>query len=415
MPDLSGTFVPNISQAIHRWFRYSAGFSASWVRELLEEHKASGAKNVFDPFVGSGTTLVEAAKWGMDSVGVEAHSFVARIARAKVNWKVDCTELTKHFARILECAEKLPLGDITKYPELIHRCYSHDALVELDSLSRAQQELHDGSHYSELAWLAMASILRETSAVGTAQWTYVLPGKKKRKVTRPTEALVSKLNDMTRDIMALQSAVTKPGAADVVEGDMRNEALVIPQDWADLVLTSPPYANNYDYADSTRLELSFFGAVRGWGDLRGIREGLVRSCTQHVASEHLDSEALLSLPELEPIRKELTNVYQDLALARESHGGKKPYHAMIAAYFYDLARIWRNLRRVSRTGSKVCFVVGDSAPYGVYVPVERWLGELALNSGYRSFRFEKIRDRNIKWKNRKHRVPLKEGRLWVEG
>jgi hypothetical protein len=63
----------------------------------------------------------------------------------------------------------------------------------------------------------------------------------------------------------------------------------------------------------------------------------------------------------------------------------------------------------------VCFVVGDSAPYGVYVPVERWLGELALAAGFHSYSFEKTRDRNVKWKNRKHRVPLKEGRLWVEG
>ena len=33
----------------------------------------------------------------------------------------------------------------------------------------------------------------------------------------------------------------------------------------------------------------------------------------------------------------------------------------------------------------------------------------------KEFYFEKTRDRNIKWKNRKHRVPLKEGRLWIRG
>ena len=33
----------------------------------------------------------------------------------------------------------------------------------------------------------------------------------------------------------------------------------------------------------------------------------------------------------------------------------------------------------------------------------------------KSYYFEKIRDRNVKWKNRKHTVPLKEGRLWVKG
>lgn len=63
----------------------------------------------------------------------------------------------------------------------------------------------------------------------------------------------------------------------------------------------------------------------------------------------------------------------------------------------------------------MCWVIGDSAPYGVYAPIERWIGELALAAGFVDYRFEKLRDRNIKWKNRKHRVPLKEGLLWIEG
>ena len=73
------------------------------------------------------------------------------------------------------------------------------------------------------------------------------------------------------------------------------------------------------------------------------------------------------------------------------------------------------LRRVCASPSEVCFVIGDSAPYGVYVPVIEWFGKLALAAGFESWTFEKLRDRNIKWKNRKHRVPLCEGHLWVRG
>jgi hypothetical protein len=51
----------------------------------------------------------------------------------------------------------------------------------------------------------------------------------------------------------------------------------------------------------------------------------------------------------------------------------------------------------------------------VYVPVDKWLGELAIYAGFYSYEFEKLRDRNTKWKNRKHRVPLHEGRLWIKG
>lgn len=59
--------------------------------------------------------------------------------------------------------------------------------------------------------------------------------------------------------------------------------------------------------------------------------------------------------------------------------------------------------------------MGDSAPYGVHVPVERWLGELAIAAGFEDYSFEKTRDRNVKWENRKHKVPLHEGCLWVKG
>jgi hypothetical protein len=88
---------------------------------------------------------------------------------------------------------------------------------------------------------------------------------------------------------------------------------------------------------------------------------------------------------------------------------------MAAAYFRDIGRVFYALRHLCSDGASVCFVIGDSAPYGVYLSVDEWLGELALAAGFRSYSFEKIRDRNIKWKNRKHRVPLKEGRLWIKG
>jgi hypothetical protein len=125
--------------------------------------------------------------------------------------------------------------------------------------------------------------------------------------------------------------------------------------------------------------------------------------------------AQLGAKELSPIRSEISAVCERLGKVRLTKGGKKTYHLMVACYFSDLSLVWRALRRVCKAGCRVCFVIGDSAPYGVYVPVVEWLGQLALAAGFRGYRFEKTRDRNIKWKNRKHRVPLCEGRLWVDG
>jgi hypothetical protein len=183
-----------------------------------------------------------------------------------------------------------------------------------------------------------------------------------------------------------------------------------------LVITSPPYTNNYDYADATRLEMTFFGEVGGWGDLHEkARRWLIRSCSQHVSIEQATLQPLLQDLSDAPFFSEITNVCESLAVERLNHGGKKDYYLMVAAYFSDMKSVWQSLRRVCADGSEVWFVVGDSAPYGVYVPVDRWLGELALLAGFKSYRFEKLRDRNVKWRNRKHRVPLHEGILWVQG
>jgi DNA modification methylase len=218
---------------------------------------------------------------------------------------------------------------------------------------------------------------------------------------------------MAEDMLAFQERVQEPCTTLLFEEDAR-ECTSIPDQSVDLVITSPPYPNNFDYADATRLEMTFLGEVEGWGDLRrAVSDRLIRSCSQHMS--YYKPETALEDSILKPIDTELRRVYERLNVARHERTGKKAYDSMIVAYFHDLARVWLALRRVCAPGALVCFVIGDSAPYGVHVPAEEWLGQLALSAGFKSFTFEKLRDRNHRWLNRKHRVPLHEGRLWVEG
>jgi hypothetical protein len=218
---------------------------------------------------------------------------------------------------------------------------------------------------------------------------------------------------MALDVATLQASAPHAGTGRIVQHDAR-QATCVEEGWADLVITSPPYPNNYDYADAARLEMTFLGDVASWGDLQQkVRKHLVRSCSQHMVG--YDARSALSSTRLAPIHPELAPIFEQLEELRQTRAGRKAYGAMVIAYFDDLALVWQALRRSCAEGAKVCFVVGDSAPYGVHVPVERWLGELALAQGFKRWSFERLRARNVKWKNRKHRVPLQEGRLWVEG
>lgn len=406
-----GTFADNLKLPVHRWFRYSAGFSADWAEDVIRRR---AAKRVLDPFCGSGTTLLAAAKAGVGSVGVEAHPFVARIAKIKAHREVDLDDLANLFSRMRAKAWELRTEAPTTDSKLLLKCYDTENLIALESLRAAYAiEVGEGAASEpalDLAWLALTCILRECSAVGTAQWQYVLPNKRKSNVKHPYEAFEQRQRMFALDLLYARRFA---GATEIVCGDARD---YVDDSSFDLVVTSPPYPNNYDYADATRLEMTFWEQVGSWSDLHHtVRKHLVCSCSQHSAADRMDLGQVLDNGQVEPIKDELGRVCAELEEVRLTKGGRKTYHTMVAAYFAGLASVWVALRHQIADGGQVVFVIGDSAPYGVYVPCEVWLGELAVAAGFKSYTFQKIRDRNTKWRNRKHRVPLKEGILRVEG
>lgn len=409
----SSTFLNNLSIPIHRWFRFSAGFSAEWVRKLLIEESKEGRKRVLDPFAGSGTVLLEAEYCDFESIGIDSHPFISKVGQAKLYWKTDYREFAEAGLKVLEKAQLIE-PQLDDPPKLIKKCFYKGYYGRLKCIFQAIEQAKLSEELNSLLWLAAISIIRECSSAGTAQWQYVLPDKEKKNVSEPYLAFKEKVLLMASDMKDRQKWNSGVSAT-YINGDARKMAGV-EDNWADLVITSPPYANNYDYADAVRLELTVLGEIERWRDLHDvIRKHLLPSCTQHVTGVRDETFEIANDPVLNPIKDELIEVVERLEEEREERKGRKDYHAMAASYFRDMAKVWKSLRAKTAEGAKVCFVIGDSAPYGIYLPVDRWFGELALAYGFKSFEFEKTRDRNTKWKNRKHTVPLKEGRLWVQG
>jgi len=406
----TSNFLDNLRLPIHRWFRYSAGFSAEWVKRLLAERKGRELR-VLDPFVGSGTTCLACDEMGVASYGLEAHPFVHRVARAKLAYNADPERFQAKADNAFRFARKTQATN--RYPELIQKCFSAGTLDFLDRFRQAVEKEQDGTLEAELLWMALVSALRVASEAGTAPWQYVLPGRRKTAPPSPEAALHKAVQMIAADTHFMARRATPLAKLRV---DDARRCATVPDGWATLIITSPPYANNYDYADATRLEMAFMGEIRGWGDLQQtVRRHLVRACSQHVPPKSVNLDAVLASPELAAIRDEIVPVCRELSVLRMERGGKKTYNNMVACYFLDMAQVWRALRRVCASPCEVCFVIGDSAPYGVYVPVIEWFGRLAHGAGFDSWTFEKLRDRNVKWKNRKHRVPLCEGHLWVRG
>jgi len=349
---------------------------------------------------------------GVDSYGTEANPYVYRIANAKLRWNdLDLDLLYNECVLTLERAQNMNVGQV-QVPDLVERCFPRETLQKLEALKSSCMAIREDK-VRDFVWFIVTAILRSTSPVGTAQWQYIQPRKSKSNAIDPFVAYQKKLHEIFADIRRLRTSFGTSSHSEILKEDARN-IVSVPEKWADMVITSPPYANNYDYADAMRLEMLFWNDISGWKELQNkVSVHLVRACTQHVSQLKDSAEQYISSTLLAPIREELLEKFSLLKAERERHGGKKNYHSMIAAYFYDMAQVFKSLNRITADGCRMCFVIGDSAPYGVYIPVDEWLGRLANSAGFSDYTFEKLRDRNIKWKNRKHRVPLKEGRLWI--
>jgi hypothetical protein len=294
----SGTFVDNMALPVHRWFRYSAGFAAQWVDQVLRDWHIGSGCTVLDPFAGSGTVPVVCETLALQSVGIEAHPFVARICKAKLLWKTPIDRVNSFATKILKSAHHSK-SDISDYASLVRRSFDDPILSVLHGLKSSWLSLQDNSPESEIVWLALTAILRPTSKAGTAQWQYILPNKTKKNVVHPSFAFQQQIEMMKSDMRWMQACAPTSGAR-IVTGDARalvnaNIGLV------DAVITSPPYANNYDYADALRFEMTFWGEVSAWGDIHdAVRKKLIVSSSQHSSRERLKLDDLLASEFIKP-------------------------------------------------------------------------------------------------------------------
>jgi hypothetical protein len=153
-----GTFKDSLRAPIHRWFKYPAGYSYKLVREKIAQYKLNDAHWIFDPFVGSGTTSIEAKRNAVYSVGIEAHPFVSWVARTKLNWKTDLDEIRRIFPGIIESASAdLTSTDTTALPDLVHKCYSSHNLTALVSLRNAIKKAEISSSSRDILNLALVA------------------------------------------------------------------------------------------------------------------------------------------------------------------------------------------------------------------------------------------------------------------
>ncbi|MBP9759309.1 hypothetical protein KBD45_06460 [Candidatus Dojkabacteria bacterium] len=415
-----GTFKDSLRSPVHSWFTYPAGFSYKAVENTIDLHHLIPGKSViYDPFMGSGTTNIVAKMKAINSIGIEAHPFVFDIAQAKMTWSVN-SKLIKDFLESLDnltskvpSKEEVEISNKIKFPELLLKCFLPESLYSL-GIIRDMVTNHKYLDSTEKRFLHTSLIcsLRDVSIAATG-WPYIAPNKikitsmSKNAITVFKNKCIKMIDDL--EFVKLNSNKIK-SEHDIVLGDSRHT--VIPSESVDHIFTSPPYLNNFDYTDRTRLEMYFMGAAKTWGELsQRVRTKLMTSATTQIHRSDrkyiLNKEIDNKVPE---VYKFIRSSQLKLERIRKTKGGKKSYDLLITGYFNDIFDILKDNFRVLKKGKTATYILGDSAPYGVHIPTDEIIGKLGIGIGFKNYNIEILRTRGGKWPSnpQRHNVKLRE-------
>jgi len=108
------TFKGKLNEPVHSWFRLTPSYSPYLVRLIIQRMELGKDKKVLEPFAGTGTTLIECKKAGIESFGVEINPILHTIAKGVTNWDLDLGKVGDIFDSLIAKTEM----DIEKNKEI---------------------------------------------------------------------------------------------------------------------------------------------------------------------------------------------------------------------------------------------------------------------------------------------------------
>jgi hypothetical protein len=233
-----------IAGLTHNFYRYPARFSPTLVRAAIEAFTEPGDL-VLDPFVGGGTTLVEAMVSGRHAVGADISSLAAFVSEVKT------TILTEDdLARLTRWSEGLAEGiNICESVERDHIYEDAGYTRHLDSadnwrLKKAIEQVLASAR--KLKPLRLESFAR-CVLLRTAQWA--LNGRKKLPTVddfrdmllTDATAMIAGARELREAMLQSGYAPTRISCLNRTTNGLEDEAMFSDGTRPRLVVTSPPY------------------------------------------------------------------------------------------------------------------------------------------------------------------------------
>lgn len=396
-------FADNKNLPVHRWVPWIAGFSAAFVDHVLDLYLPSGKQRrrrlVLDPFSGVGTTLVQAALRGHNYAGFEINPYAALAARVKLAAvDVELEVLDREMNGMRQAAKQWKAAPPPAAVRPVHfrsRLPFFSPRVERQVLHALHfiRNIRDNG-VGDLCRVAFGSVM-----VSFSNYTYEpslgsRPGAGKPLIedAEVAEVLLAKLYQMRCDIHSLREQ--KREAAEIGRGEVHPTDFFsghsrVPSGSVDLMVTSPPYLNNYHYVRNTRPQLYWLSLIASTGEQRQLEENNFGKFWQTVRSgEHVP----LSFEHdgLESLLNELRSV----RVGAGAYGG--PGWANYAAtYFNDCDRFVTILRRILKSGGTGVVVIGNSIIQGLELKIDEILADLAARHGLKTEGIHRNREKRV--------------------
>jgi len=380
----SATFINNKDKNFYNWYPYIEGFSFDFVEEILRAI-IKRPKNVYDPFAGTGTTILVSATNNIPSAFSEINPFMRYLIETKIDTLLKYKKVIKHkysiinnfLSDLINNSKSRRINNKYKYNYLIEKGYfQEDILFNLLFIKEQIYRLDKPVYIKNILKIALSSILvQESNMIRRSDLRYKRPKEYKEVKDDVVELFCNKVNAMFNDIEDYKDNLIAPTEC------LSENALEIkrPKDKYDLIVTSPPYANGTNYFRNTKLELLFLDFIKNEGELKELRTLAITSGINNVSRRNKKPEQLYYV---KPIVRKLENDIYDSRIPR-----------MIEAYFSDMKRIFNNIHRILSYNGDFFIDIGDSKYKNVHVPSDKIFEDIAGEVGFELIDKMKIRNR----------------------
>ncbi|MCS4309704.1 hypothetical protein M2404_004081 [Rheinheimera pacifica] len=369
----------------HGLIQYPAMMIPEMQGELIDAVLADdrNVRRVFDPFVGSGTTLGEAMCRGLDFLGIDINPLAILACEVK-SGPLYTSKLKEKAELVLDAAKKDSSTEVAVKFDGIDKWFTQNTQVELSAIYRAIK--NEPSKWArKVFWLSMSSTVR--TVCNSRSSTYKLHIKPEEKIELTPSAIEEfekKLRKNIDNIVAQKTILDKnkvlkmaTSISDVVIKNADSAGKIRSSLKCDLLISSPPYGDNQTTV--TYGQFSYLPLM--WIDLGDIENLTQSGLLAHKSA--IDSMSLGGSKKGSNAKyKEIKNRSMSLVNCVEEIKAVNPENIKkLVSFIYDLDNALSNSLSFLRENAYMIWTLGNRRISDIEVPLDSIMRELLESRG----------------------------------